>query len=584
MFDSTDAPVNRLRWEFTDLPFLPPDIPTVITNRIWDADHVSELVTGQLPLDSCRYVQDDRFKFPPIALTGHQCNPQWFASGEPWPAALDLPPTVYLAGWVPECCAMQCEFEDCAANPVNGAPASQRYQYALPATEATSSTPTTLQSVMDAADVGGGNWPGALTAWLPEGRDSTPAYSQLALSRPDGTPYSVVRGLVFDPANTLTETLDAAGYAFQVVQGGVSATMLFRIFAGAGQLTGTNWRIAPAVLPAEVVYRSSAALVGSGTTQGGATYVGPGTHSLTAPDLANVAFVLGAVPGAEVDIIPGPTIAQTIYPPAGESFPGLAPNAPIIVLADTMINQAVRFTRADVTGTGGVWTVQNYNYHGSPGGGGGTVTSVDIATTSAGLIVGGGPIVGAGTLTVDLDPALDSLTALAGVATLIASDGLGLFTAVTIGPNLNYAGGVLSASSPTANGAQLTFLTTPLAAPSGIPEIIGVGLELPGAGTYLITARIRAELNPAAPGTSWITAELFNATTALAVVDSETLVVWETVAGVTNQATATVVRRVTVAANDLITIRAARFGLSWNVSQIVSDVNGRTTLEYTRLD
>lgn len=99
------APVVRLRWMFTDQPFLPIDSQCVIMNRIWDQDQVSELSVGQLPVLQSRYKQDARWVLTPLVIAGHMCHPEWLSTGEPWPVPSTLPPVVVGPPyWIPACC------------------------------------------------------------------------------------------------------------------------------------------------------------------------------------------------------------------------------------------------------------------------------------------------------------------------------------------------------------------------------------------------------------------------------------------------------------------------------------------------
>lgn len=102
--DSVDAPIVRLRWVYTDLPFLPVGTGSVINNRVWNKDQISELTVGQLPLLESRYKQDARWRLPAGLVAGHLCHPEWFSTGEPWPS--DLPPAVYGLYGIPECCGL----------------------------------------------------------------------------------------------------------------------------------------------------------------------------------------------------------------------------------------------------------------------------------------------------------------------------------------------------------------------------------------------------------------------------------------------------------------------------------------------
>jgi len=98
------APTVRLRWMYTDLPFLPVGTGCVINNRVWNDDQDSDLEVGQLPRVECDFVQDARWVLPFWVQGGHICRPDWLVTGEPWPNA--LPPTNYTPTGIPFCCCV----------------------------------------------------------------------------------------------------------------------------------------------------------------------------------------------------------------------------------------------------------------------------------------------------------------------------------------------------------------------------------------------------------------------------------------------------------------------------------------------
>ncbi len=100
-----DAPVVRLRWVFTDAPFLPVGTGCVILNRVWNEDFWSELPVGQLPNGEADYHQDARLRLPPGFQSNHICHPEWLATGEPFPN--DLPPQEYTEDGIPVCCGWE---------------------------------------------------------------------------------------------------------------------------------------------------------------------------------------------------------------------------------------------------------------------------------------------------------------------------------------------------------------------------------------------------------------------------------------------------------------------------------------------
>jgi hypothetical protein len=94
------APVVKLRWFFTDLPFLAGE--TVINNRVFDPQPWQIRPVGELADDTKDWKQNGAVPSP-TGLTGkHICSPLFFRTGEPWPN--DLPDTIYDADWIPECC------------------------------------------------------------------------------------------------------------------------------------------------------------------------------------------------------------------------------------------------------------------------------------------------------------------------------------------------------------------------------------------------------------------------------------------------------------------------------------------------
>ena len=97
-----DAPLVRLQWYPTDLPFLPIDKQIVINNRVWDTIIVEELTVGELPIGENDYEQDGPQEKLPGLVGQHMCHPEWLEVGEPWPN--DLPPTEYNCYGVPLCC------------------------------------------------------------------------------------------------------------------------------------------------------------------------------------------------------------------------------------------------------------------------------------------------------------------------------------------------------------------------------------------------------------------------------------------------------------------------------------------------
>jgi hypothetical protein len=80
------------------------------------------------------------------------------------------------------------------------------------------------------------------------------------------------------------------------------------------------------------------------------------------------------------------------------------------------------------------------------GSGTGTVTSVNLTAPAAGITVAGGPITTSGSITLALADDLAALEALSGTNTIYYRSGTSTWSAVTIGTNLTFSAGTLSAS------------------------------------------------------------------------------------------------------------------------------------------
>ena len=116
---------------------------------------------------------------------------------------------------------------------------------------------------------------------------------------------------------------------------------------------------------------------------------------------------------------------------------------------------------------------------------------------------------------------------------------------------------------------------------AGTYQDTGLSVTLPSAGTYKITADVRAELKGNAGALWWIHCKFYNSTDAADVTDSERMIVLISTTAVDLQNTAPMSKIVTVAASKVIKLYAARNGTgspSWTVSNIASDTNGKTEM------
>jgi hypothetical protein len=136
------------------------------------------------------------------------------------------------------------------------------------------------------------------------------------------------------------------------------------------------------------------------------------------------------------------------------------------------------------------------------------------------------------------------------------------------------------------NGSAVLGSAFNITGTAGTYQDTGLSVTLPDAGTYKITANVRAHLRGNAGSAWWIHCELFNSTDAAAVANSERLVVLTGSNAFLFQTTCPLDFIVTVAASKVIKLYAARNGNtspSWTTSNIESDANGRTNLSYEKI-
>lgn len=122
-----------------------------------------------------------------------------------------------------------------------------------------------------------------------------------------------------------------------------------------------------------------------------------------------------------------------------------------------------------------------------------------------------------------------------------------------------------------------------ISAANGTWQDTGLAMTLPGAGTYLVYANVRASLESSATASNLISAKLYNSTDAADISNSERLIAFEEDANVLDQASASIIALAFVTASKTIKLYAMRDNGTWINSDIVSDADGRTTIGYIKL-
>jgi len=106
-------------------------------------------------------------------------------------------------------------------------------------------------------------------------------------------------------------------------------------------------------------------------------------------------------------------------------------------------------------------------------------------------------------------------------------------------------------------------------------------LSLPGAGTYIIFANVRVDINSSTFG--YIVTRLYNTTAAAVVTNSERLTTYQAAAFV-GSFTVGQLWILTVGAATTLNLSAKRDGATtWTLSDIASDGNGRSTFGYHQI-
>lgn len=157
------------------------------------------------------------------------------------------------------------------------------------------------------------------------------------------------------------------------------------------------------------------------------------------------------------------------------------------------------------------------------------------------------------------------------------------------------AGQVLTSGGASVNGAYadpvtFTFGSASLSsspftlnAANGIYQDIGLSVSLPAAGTYIVTATVRGTILTSS-GAGYFVYKLQNSTDATDIANSERMGVNGGVTGQFFLGTTVVREVVDVAAAKTIKVLAARVGATtYTTTQIVSDTDGRSRIDYVRI-
>jgi hypothetical protein len=215
---------------------------------------------------------------------------------------------------------------------------------------------------------------------------------------------------------------------------------------------------------------------------------------------------------------------------------------------------------------------------GSGGGGGGAVSSVfgragAVAAQSGdyvvGQVTGAAPLVSpalTGTPTAPTQAGSDNSTRIATTA----------FVKGQPGPGTNGQAVLASSYDLVAGGSAGTY------------QDIGLSVNLPAAGTYLLIGNVRAWLTANGGGGAYLVVQLYDTVAAASVSNSERilwLTAYNDTSGAQRQNQPGQFWLVTVTGATTIKLYAGRFGspASWFDAAIASDVAGWTTLAFVRL-
>lgn len=139
------------------------------------------------------------------------------------------------------------------------------------------------------------------------------------------------------------------------------------------------------------------------------------------------------------------------------------------------------------------------------------------------------------------------------------------------------------AALPTASsGSSVLGAAFPLTSTDTYQDT-GLSVSTPSGGEHQITAQVKATLL-ATTGSPYATCRLYNVTAGAVLANSELFVAFSPAAGTYGINTATAQKTYTLAAASTIRLECARRQATvWSVSEISSDVDGRTVLSYVKL-
>lgn len=583
LHNGPDAPVVRLRWVYTDQPFLPRGTNNVITNRIWDADQYSDLPVGQLPFEDCDYRQDARWKLPAFAFDGHRCHPEWFSTGEPWPTS--LPPTVSLAGWIPSCCVeeLMCITDDCAKEPIHALPASQHTQYAVDAVDATPTTPA-VQLVVGEGVAGPGPFvPGAELRGLPQG---TGGLVQSVVMSEGSITLVARRGAVeaaigvrvdslgvpqFVIDNVTVPIASLSGGPLPVAQGGTGVVSIAGFITALGlgtaafKNTGVSGNTVP-LLDQINTWSQHQAWEDSGSFANAPSQVAGWTMNFGGV----VAAGFGLSVGYYAKVIGGGT------QPLGH-----------FVWEWVNAGAATNLARSR-------WMVCDHNDSDGRevmrGQANGAAALVGFLGAAAALRQAG-----------DIGTALVTFGLMSGTPTVAGANVAGNIagnaaTATTAGsasvltPGRTINGVAFDGSADitvfaqsATNTGQTVCAAFTITGATGVYQATGNTIVLPAAGTYLVTGRVVGYLQPGAAGYHTVQCRLRNTTAGADLADSEIVCAGANVSGSFAAGTAAFSAIVTVAGATTLELYAARTGTVWTISNLTSNTDGRSVLDWVRL-